>query len=156
MIGSVYVTQSATRGVKVGRSNNVSLRMYALSLAYRESMVALHQTDMLDDAEPVETMAHWLLRDHHLGGEWFAVEPAEAVEAVASAALLVGQGERAPKRIGFKTALSKRLEIRTYFKMPSVTIRRVQEWRRRQPNLPSQSEAIRLLVEQALAADEKG
>lgn len=38
---------------------------------------------------------------------------------------------------------------------PVTWIKRVQEWRRRQPNLPSQSEAIRLLVEQALAADDQ-
>lgn len=38
---------------------------------------------------------------------------------------------------------------------PSSWVQRVEEWRRKQPRIPSKSEAIRLLVDQALAAEAK-
>lgn len=37
---------------------------------------------------------------------------------------------------------------------PQPWIDRVEEWRRKQPRIPSRSEAIRLLVERALDAEE--
>ncbi len=38
---------------------------------------------------------------------------------------------------------------------PSTWVQRIEEWRRRQPKIPSRSEAIRLLVEQALDAEDR-
>lgn len=37
---------------------------------------------------------------------------------------------------------------------PSSWIERVEQWRRAQPRIPSRSEAIRILVDQALAREE--
>jgi hypothetical protein len=37
---------------------------------------------------------------------------------------------------------------------PSSWVARIEEWRRQQPRIPSKSEAIRMLVEQALDAHE--
>lgn len=36
---------------------------------------------------------------------------------------------------------------------PSSWVQRVEEWRRKQPRIPSKSEAIRLLVDKALAEE---
>lgn len=38
---------------------------------------------------------------------------------------------------------------------PSSWLARVEEWRRQQPKIPSKSEAVRILVDLALAAEEK-
>lgn len=37
---------------------------------------------------------------------------------------------------------------------PKTWVDRIEEWRRQQPRIPSKSEAIRILVDQALAATE--
>lgn len=42
---------------------------------------------------------------------------------------------------------------RLQFMAPVTLSRRIQEWRRKHPDLPSMSEAMRMLIEQALAAD---
>jgi len=39
---------------------------------------------------------------------------------------------------------------------PVDWVKRIDAWRRQQPNLPSRSEAIRTLVDRALDADAKG
>jgi hypothetical protein len=36
---------------------------------------------------------------------------------------------------------------------PASWVERVEEWRRKQPRIPSRSEAIRILVDQAIAAE---
>lgn len=39
--------------------------------------------------------------------------------------------------------------------VPASWLRKIDDWRRKQPDLPNQSEAIRTLVDQALAAEKK-
>jgi hypothetical protein len=36
---------------------------------------------------------------------------------------------------------------------PETWVQRVEEWRRKQPRIPSKAEAIRILVDKALAAE---
>jgi len=36
---------------------------------------------------------------------------------------------------------------------PTTWVQRIEEWRRKQPRIPSKAEAIRILVDKALAAE---
>lgn len=39
--------------------------------------------------------------------------------------------------------------------VPASLLQRIEDWRRKQPSIPSKSEAIRLLLEEALRADDQ-
>lgn len=39
---------------------------------------------------------------------------------------------------------------------PATWVQRIEEWRRKQPRIPSKSEAIRILVDRAIEADRSG
>ncbi|KRE07497.1 hypothetical protein ASE63_22625 [Bosea sp. Root381] len=96
------------------------------------------------DVYAVERLAHWRLRDLRLEGEWFNITPSAAAEEVEQAVLAFAAGDRAPY------AEPKEVERATVI-APASMMARVEEWRRKQTKIPSKSEAIRMLVDQALA-----
>jgi hypothetical protein len=91
MVGSfVYVIEDGNGRVKVGTSKD-PLRQLAqlrstsvapLSFAY----IGVTPSEGYD----IESAAHAALAKHNAGGEWFTVEPAEAVGAIAGAAFGLG------------------------------------------------------------------
>ncbi len=89
-----------------------------------------------DDAFGIERLAHWKLKQHAIGHEWFEVSADVATDAVRSAILEFQAGARAP------TANSVTLSV----VLPTALIKRVDDWRRAQTKLVSRSSAIRDIV----------
>ena len=101
-------------------------------------------------AQSQEKSAHATLRGKHLCGEWFCTTQHEAEAAIEVASSVVvatpfrlAARPRArrmrPKAIGFRRDV----------------LGRIDNWRRAQPRLPSQAEAVRLLVIEALDTFER-
>lgn len=90
---SVYIASAEPCRNKVGISNNPKRRVDALSGAagYPLRLVEVHQTPA---ARAVEAMAHWLLRDTRLHGEWFSSSVEDVRAAVQGAIVRVAAGEQ--------------------------------------------------------------
>lgn len=78
----VYVAEDATGRSKVGRSRHPVQRAKALAYRLQCAVTLRHQTGLRHDAGKIEREVHNLLSAHDCGGEWFAVLPEEAIEAV--------------------------------------------------------------------------
>ncbi len=59
-------------------------------------------------------------------------------------------GETVPPKLEDGSA-TERLQIVA----PASWVQRIEEWRRKQPRIPSKSEAIRILVDKALSAKDR-
>lgn len=153
MSGYIYLAHSEGRGLKIGYSNDPVSRLKAVAADTGSVMTLLHYTEPMDDPRPVEAMAHWLLRDTHLGGELFSADEATARKAIETAIRMVREGEQAPQRINNATPFADLKDARVTMVAPGDWIRRIDDWRCRQKRIPSRSEAIRLLVDRALEAD---
>jgi len=96
-MSAVYVASAGDRRQKIGISTNPRRRVAALSGAsgYQLTLAVNHE---VADAAAVERMAHWLLRDAHIHGEWFEVDVETARAAIVQAAQMILAGERAPRR----------------------------------------------------------
>lgn len=93
-----------------------------------------------DDAYGIERLAHWQLKHHSLGHEWFCVSTEAAIENVESAIVAYRAGSRAPLADSVTVSIL----------IPTSTAHFIDEWRRKQAKIPSRSEAIRHLVDEAL------
>lgn len=151
MSAQVYVMFAPARGIKVGCSGRLQKRRKEVAFGIGEEVTLLHASAPLENAKQVEVMAHWLLRDHHQGGEWFSVEASAAVAAIDEAILRVGAGEAAPQRINNATPYADLKTETIQVCLPISLMERVTEWRRLQPRLPSRPEAIRMLVDRFLS-----
>lgn len=94
----VYVASAGDQRQKVGISIDPAKRLADLSGACGYRLTLVSQREAVD-ALAVEKMAHWLLRQHQLHGEWFEVDAAKADDAVSRAVALVADGLSAPCRI---------------------------------------------------------
>lgn len=96
-MSAVYVASAGERRQKVGLSSNPRRRVAALSGAsgYPLTLAAHHE---VADAAAVERMAHWLLREAHIYGEWFGVDVATADAAIVQAAQMIADGHQPPRR----------------------------------------------------------
>ncbi|MDH2311404.1 GIY-YIG nuclease family protein [Methylobacterium brachiatum] len=105
MSAPVYVYVIATVGLedvacKVGVSRNPARRVKQLQSAVKRRLyLADVRLEVAETAGAVERYAHWLLRKHHIRGEWFAVDDPDAWRAVENAQAAIARGERAPFRI---------------------------------------------------------
>lgn len=154
MTACVYVA-TAERGVKVGYSNNHVVRFKQIASEIGQPVALSFVTELLDDASSVERLAHWYLREHHIGGEWFSCGAAEAWEAVNRAIEGVARGETPERRVGNATPFAELKDVRITVDLPADMAESVDEWRRWQPRIPSRGEAIRRLVSTAIDADER-
>lgn len=100
----------------MGRTTDPKMRLYKLQTGH-PAPLTIHHQEWMDPArvEAVERMAHALLADWKTRGEWFAVEPQLAVEAVASAARQsLGAGAK-------RTAEAKLSEIMRLYDLGDIT-----------------------------------
>jgi antitoxin ChpS len=89
----VYIVAEWDGPRKIGISDKPADRMLALRAGRAPlSIIATYPREG-GDAALVEQVAHWLLREKSLGGEWFDVGDAEAVAAVGEAIALVDSGD---------------------------------------------------------------
>lgn len=90
----VYVVQSGEDGpVKIGSARKPSARKDSLQTANWQEL-HLRAVVPVSSCAYVEKVAHTLADRHNIRGEWFDLEPLQAIEIIISAAVL---GGRMPK-----------------------------------------------------------
>jgi hypothetical protein len=94
-VKSVYIASAGPDRHKIGISQSPGGRLRALSGASGYKLVLVDAVK-LANAPSVERMAHWLLRDAKLYGEWFAVDAATAKGALREALERVNDGQSVP------------------------------------------------------------
>jgi hypothetical protein len=100
----VYVISAGPEKVKVGKANNPQQRMRDLQTGHYETLSLFHSVDCaLHEVMAAEHMAHALLRDKRLRGEWFSVTPDEAKEAIEKALDAVRRGIEPPEAAKVQT-----------------------------------------------------
>jgi hypothetical protein len=144
----VYVIGQEHGPQKVGFSQFPDARVKGLKATKGGSLrVHARIAVMADIVREVEALAHWLLRDHALGGEMFDVSREDAARAIAEAAERHADGQRAPS--------TRADEGRVNVPAPEAWIERLDVWRVAQRPIASRAEAVRKLVSEALDAREK-
>ena len=147
----IYVLGHEDGPQKVGFSNDPDTRARTLKVAGRPHFIVHYRHEVPPhDVRFIEQLAHHLLEDKALGREWFDVTPDEAARAVASAVERYAAGERAPGRDP-----STLCNIPVRVLVSAEEAERITEFRARTPGIPTRSEAIRMLVLEALDAREK-
>ena len=106
----VYVMQNRANGaVKVGVSGDTEQRKRHVAFqanGVTSGVQVKFKTELRADAFSVESIAHRLLRLSHIEGEWFSVEPEEAVQAV-NAAIEVIEGKKYIELTPFEVVVLK-------------------------------------------------
>jgi hypothetical protein len=94
---NVYVIGGEVGPQKIGISNNLESRLINLQSGrpYKLRLVTCVRRPN-GDARAVERVAHHLLREKRLDGEWFGVSIEEAVQAVTRAVEMVEAGHAPP------------------------------------------------------------
>lgn len=95
---SVYVIASAPDCHKIGIAYDPAKRLRSLNGASPVPLTLVASSPS-EEARKVEAMAHWLLRDSHLQGEWFRVSQERALAALAEAAEAVAAGDEPGPRV---------------------------------------------------------
>ena len=143
----VYAMQRADGAVKIGISGDLRHRCFSLKAQTRQNVEVSYKTDIRDDARLVESVAHRLLKDKQHLGEWFWVSVEEATAAISHAVDII-EGRMpdvtadawfSPSKRTGPTEKTERLNLTA----EPEFIRMLDDWRRRQPDLPSRSEALR-------------
>lgn len=153
MTGHVYVAKGDGYGCKIGRSIQPVVRVGAVAKDVDFPVTLAFASAPLEDASAVELLAHWLIRDRHIKGEWFDVETHQAVAAVNEASRRVEAGESAPRRINTRKRYGDTpKDIRIQLVVSSDEIALLDAWRGKN-QVWSRSEAIRRLITEALTRD---
>lgn len=89
----VYVMVDGEGRIKLGHSNNPARR----SKQMVRPVTLVHETDVIEEAERVERLAHRILALHgkHLRGEWFEATVCDAIAAIEIAVRQAEQEELA-------------------------------------------------------------
>jgi hypothetical protein len=150
MTGYLYVVLRPSDGArKVGQSINPAARLIGINNEQAMRCSIEYQAECpVDSIDAAEGHAHALLWDGALGREWFAVDQEAAraaVDAAIAAALADGPMLKPPK----PTVKYERLEMRVDLEW----LKRLDDWRRQQDDLPTRAEALRRLTAIGLAAD---
>ena len=142
---NVYVIEASNGHLKVGISRNPNHRLARLQTATPLKLSLVH-IEPTDRAAEVEAAAHASLASKRLTGEWFAASLPEALDAIREAVL-----NPRPSRID-----SGLRDFRVTPMMAATEVAAIDEWRRKQDDVPTRPEAIRRLVELALKVKPKG
>lgn len=85
----VYAVWAGKGPIKIGKASRVKSRLSHLQIGSHQRLAVLQEWERPNgDAGIVEKIAHSLLADHRLSGEWFKVTPDRACEAVEQAVLI--------------------------------------------------------------------
>lgn len=136
--GKVYVMDDGQGRVKIGRSGKPDERHKQICFSEGKSVALVFSTLHHQNAASLERQAQAHLRDKRLRGDWYAATPEEAISAVVKATQGQFASEAEPTR--FDT-FSMRAD--------AEFLRRLDELRRREPDLPSRAEMVRRLVDAA-------
>ncbi|WP_145984815.1 GIY-YIG nuclease family protein [Methylobacterium aquaticum] len=163
----VYVMADGNGRHKIGLSSHPHYRCYQLLKVDGIQVELLHgvQFDRGKSAM-IERMAQILLEDKRdrPGRDWFHVSLVEAIKAVDDAIAAYDAGDRpitarqradaiVAARRNFSGAMEEKA-VKSAVHIPESLAKRVDDWRVRQPKIPSRSEALRTLLSLALDFDE--
>lgn len=149
--GYIYGVAGEDGPIKIGLSTNLHLRIQTLRFQYHKELAVVFYVPV--DAEHlkgVEKLAHHVLRDKHVEGEWFYVGHDDALAAVHEAINRYANGERVLRAQDDPNKKPQHISLL----LQKPMLRRITEWRARQRKIPSVSAAIRQLLEAGLAAEE--
>ena len=141
--GSVYVISDGANARKIGVARNVKSRLSSLQTGVYHKLL-IEASYPSDDALMVERVAHHLLREKRIRGEWFDVTDKEAISAVQQAiefierggnldGLAVAHSRGRPRLMTAVTAAERQSHIR-------------ERYRKQLKYLETVAEAARLLV----------
>lgn len=115
----VYAISSEDGPTKIGKASSPARRVASLNTGSSVKLTLKYESSAMDKADLVERLAHQLLAEKRLNGEWFSVSTEEAVAAINAAIAMVDRG--------VMTALPKSKE-RDY---PSTTAQEIKDWQSR-------------------------
>lgn len=95
----LYIASDGAGRHKIGQTINPKQRPYQLGRDIGRAVTIVHTEPLSPDADAIECAAHWILADHHDGGEWFAVSEAGAREALERAKAQVANGDLPTRRL---------------------------------------------------------
>lgn len=148
--------------MKIGIATRVRGRLQSIRTSSAVPVSLAYRAAVGGDAVALERRAHEILSSARLSGEWFSVSPHEAVQAVLQAAREMGfdldESAKDPltkKQIERQELARKRGRPPTGAKPIMVRVApdqlaRIATWIAKQPDQPSEPEAIRRLVEKGL------
>jgi hypothetical protein len=159
---AVYVITEDSGLTKVGISQNIPVRLLDLKFTRRRPVRLAHKFEH-DNARLVERVAHALLKDCHVEGEWFNVSTDAASEAISTAMGLIEKNEHhdlirrpePPKRERINAVQGdKKDRAVLYVKMPADVKAAAKALA--DADGRSLSNWLVLLIEEHVAADKKG
>lgn len=146
----VYVMVDSEGRIKLGHSVNPTAR----SKQMPRPVTLVHETDVIEQAERVERLAHRILALHgtHLRGEWFEASLEDALQAIEIA---IRQAEQEELALGGR--LDGRADIETSaqkyplfnFRADPETLEALDKLRRDEPDIPTRSEMARRIIKRA-------
>lgn len=154
----IYIMVDNEGRIKLGHSVNPAAR----SKQMPRPVTLVHETDVIEQAERVERLAHRILALHgtHLRGEWFEASLEDALQAIEIA---IRQAEQEELALGGRLDGKADIEISTRIQINKpVPVRLddrhlqiVDELRRVEKDIPTRSEMIRRLIERAVEKKRK-
>ncbi len=91
----VYIVDSGSGAIKVGVTSNMLKRLAQFQHASPHEVTVVNTWKRkLMDAEKVEKLAHRILKQHHIRGEWFSCAPEVGIKAVDLAIKIVDTGDK--------------------------------------------------------------
>lgn len=146
----IYIMVDNEGRIKLGHSVNPTAR----SKQMPRPVTLVHETDVIEQAERVERLAHRILALHgtHLRGEWFEASIDDALHAIEIA---VKQAECEELALGGR--LDGRADIETSaqkyplfnFRADPETLEALDRLRRDEPDIPTRSEMARRIIKRA-------
>ena len=127
--GFVYVIQWGDDGpVKIGQAINPISRMAELQVANWMALRLAAAVPVIGPLTPIEKSAHRLAIVHLLSGEWFDLEPIEAVEFILAAADLCDRTVYPFEETVRLLKENERIKIRAQWDAEKIERRRRNGW----------------------------
>lgn len=145
----VYVIQSSANCSKIGISKRPLTRLSHLRIEFKEDKLNIAfagEVERRSIALHIEHRAHDILWNQRMRGDWFNVSASDATTAVMRAAEELGYTILPTEQKEQCAAAGDASSIR----MSDELVAQIDAWRREQEDIPTRSEAIRRLVDQAL------
>ena len=146
----IYIMVDNEGRIKLGHSVNPMAR----SKQMPRPVTLVHETDVIEQAERVERLAHRILALHgtHLRGEWFEASLEDALQAIEIA---IRQAEQEELALG--GWMNGKADIKTStpeyhilnFRADPETLESLDKLRRDEPDIPTRSEMARRIIKRA-------
>ena len=134
----IYVMRAADGTIKLGHSRNPLERAKQVG----RPVEVVHMTDVLEQVEKIERLAHRVLALHgrHIRGEWFEATLADALTAIEIA---MRQAENTELALGGRLGIARPQTRLVVLRLDDVTIRAIDDIRAMSRPIPTISDVIR-------------